>query len=130
HGNVAVPEIRLRIRAGMRVVVDGAAAEAEEMVVAALQRSELREVAEMPFADERRAVADLSQQRGQRRMFRWKTDVGNAGAKRLLEADTQPVLIAAGDQADARCRADRGIRVGLQESHAIRSKPIDVRCTH
>src|SRR5207244_8594047 len=102
HGNIAVPEIRLLTARVVRVVIDGAASEAEEVVVAALQWTELRQVAEMPFPDERRPVAGFPQQRWQRRMLRRQADIRRGVGQRLLEADTQPVLIAPCDQPDTR----------------------------
>ena len=50
-----------------------------------------------------------------------------AGAKRLLQADGQSVLITARDQRDAAGRAYRRIGVSLQELHAFRGEPVDVR---
>jgi ADP-ribosylglycohydrolase len=37
-------------------------------------------------------------------------------------------LVAAGDEREARCRTDRGVRVRLQEAHAVCSQTIDIRC--
>src|ERR1700742_107608 len=48
---------------GAMIEVIGAAAEnSEKLIVTALQRTEVRQFTEMPFADEGRAVADLLQQ--------------------------------------------------------------------
>src|SRR4051812_25980924 len=59
-------------------------------------------------------------------MRRRQTDV--PASQRLFQPERQSILVAAGDEGEARCRTDRGVRVGLQESHAVRSKTIDIRC--
>jgi hypothetical protein len=70
-----------RLRAGaqrirtMIEIVGSAAEDAEEVIVAALQWTEIRKVTEMPFADQRGAVARLLQQRRQRRMVRGQADI-------------------------------------------------------
>src|SRR5438552_18548584 len=92
-----VPQILLLIGAAVRVVVDGAAAEAVEMIVPALLRTERRQLAKVPLADERRPVTGLLQQRRNRRLLRREADDA-VGRERFLEADAVPVLIAAGDQ--------------------------------
>lgn len=48
-----------------------------EMIVAALQRTESRQRAQVPLADERRAIAGLLQQGGQGGMFRRQADIAN-----------------------------------------------------
>src|SRR5262245_35108954 len=53
-------EIAQRVRT-MIEIVGSAREDAEEMVVAAPQRTEIRQEAEMPFADQRGAVARLLQ---------------------------------------------------------------------
>ena len=50
---------------GVRTMVEivcAAAEDSEELIVAALQRTEIRQRAEMPFADQRGAIARLLQQ--------------------------------------------------------------------
>src|SRR3954453_813790 len=59
-GDIVVPEV-VSIAVLVRVVVDGAAAETIEMIVAALERTEVRQQAEMPLADKGGAVAGLLQ---------------------------------------------------------------------
>ncbi len=54
----------------MREVVHGAGERAEEFLVAAFQRAEMRREAEVPFADQRRRIARVAQQRRQRRVRR------------------------------------------------------------
>src|SRR5436190_3525450 len=63
-------------------------------------------------------------------MLRRQTDAGVARAERLFEAETQPVLIAAGDERHSRRRADRGVRVALKETDATRGYTIDVGRLH
>src|SRR5262249_61991244 len=92
--------------------IDRAAAEAEQRVVAARERPELRQEAEVPFADQRGAVAGRAQQRRQGRMLRRQPDVAIAG-ERLLEPEAQAILGAAGDQREEGWRKDRGIGVTL-----------------
>ena len=45
-------------------IVGGAAKDSKEVVIAALERAEIREEAEVPFADQRGAIACLVQERG------------------------------------------------------------------
>ena len=109
-------------------IVGSAAENAEEMVVAALDRAEVRQEAEMPLADQRGAIARLPEQRRQRGMARRQADIpGRRRIDRLLEPDRQPVLIAAGDQRRARRRADGRIGVGLGEPHPFQREAVDVR---
>ena len=124
--HVVVPEIGLLIGARVRVVVDGAAAEPVEMVVAAQKRTEFRQAAEMPFADEGRAIASFPEKRRQRWLLGRQSD-DSRGGQRLLQTDREAVLISAGDQRDAGGRADRRIGVRLQKTHAGRGETIDVR---
>jgi hypothetical protein len=109
-------------------IVGGAAQDSEEAVVAALERAEIRQEAEMPFADQRGAVACLAKQRRQRGMIGRQADVlRRYGVDRLLQADREAILVAAGDQRGARGRADRGIGVALGEAHSLKREPVDVR---
>jgi hypothetical protein len=57
-----------------------------------------------------------------------QSDRAERGAERerFLESDPQPVLVAAGDEAHARRRADGGVRVGLDEPDAARREAVDV----
>src|SRR5687768_2156989 len=63
---VAVPQV---MSSGGIVVeiIDAAAAKPPEMIIAALQRIIFGELAEVPFADERRLIAELAKERRQRR---------------------------------------------------------------
>src|SRR5262245_30514437 len=58
---VVVPEIMFTVGASMREIIDRAAAEAIEMIIAAFQRAEFGQRSEMPFTDQRRAVARFLQ---------------------------------------------------------------------
>ena len=128
HRLVVVPEIRGAGAAGVQVVVDGAAAIAVEMVIAAFQRAEIGQVAEVPLADQGGAVAGLAQQRRQGGVVRWQADaLFRAAGQRFLQPDGQAHLVAAGDDGDARGGADRGIGIGLGEAHAARGDAVDVR---
>src|SRR5581483_12260262 len=92
------------------VVVDAAGERPEMLVVAALERAEVRLEAEMPLADQRRAVALLAQPRGDRRMVgRQAHDLvaTHGAADRLLGRAAQAVLVAAGRERETRRRADR-----------------------
>src|SRR5579859_1511261 len=81
-------------------VVESATSETPEMIVAALQRTVVRQPAEVPFADQRRAVSGLFQERGQCWMLRGQSDVLRKPVARewLLESYRQPALIASSDQ--------------------------------
>src|SRR5215475_8867548 len=91
-------------------IVRGAAEYPEEMVIATLERTEIRQEAEMPFADQRCAVAGATKQRRQRRMAWGQPDVpGRARVDRLLQSDREAILVASSDQRRARRRAHGGI---------------------
>jgi hypothetical protein len=115
-------------RAGfVREVIDRAAAETIEIVVAALQRTEIGQPPQMPFADQRGLVAGLLQERRQGRMVRRQTDLArHARAQRLFEPDRQPVLVTPGNQRDAGGGADCRIGIGLGEAHALGGDAIDI----
>src|SRR5258708_3367704 len=113
---VHLSKLREVYASGGPVIVERAAAEAEEMLVSAFLRAEERQRAQVPFADQRRAVTGLAQQRRQRRMLRRQTDpLFGARRDRLLQAHRQPDLVATGDDRDARGGADRGVGVSLRE---------------
>src|SRR5258708_6912885 len=59
-------------------------------------------------------------------MFRRKTNIGVA-RQRLFQAETQPVLVAAGDQRCARGGADSRIRVSLQKTQSSVRDVVDIR---
>ena len=61
--DVVVPEFVPMVRAGMHVIVECAATEAVEMVVAAFQGAELGKNTEVPLSDEGCTVAGLPKQR-------------------------------------------------------------------
>src|SRR5258708_26955326 len=99
---VLLPQIRDVHAGGVPIIIQRAAAKAEEMVVSALVRTEERQRAKVPFADQRRAVTSLAQQRRQCRMLGWQADPPlGAGRDRLLPAHREPDLVAAGDDRDA-----------------------------
>jgi hypothetical protein len=109
-------------------VVGRAAEDAEEAVVAALERAVVRQIAEVPFADEARAVARLLEQRRKGRMARRQPDVfRRRGVDRLFEAHGKTHLIAPGDQAGACRRAVGGIGIALREPQSLERQPVDVR---
>src|SRR5690348_907368 len=61
HRRLTLVEIMLAAIAKMRVVAGIAAHDPEELVIPALQGTVARQIAEMPFADERGAVAGITQ---------------------------------------------------------------------
>ena len=80
----------------------------------------------MPLADQRGRVARVAHQRGHGRLL----DGGRPTSRlpeRLLQADRQAVLVAPGDQADARRRAHRAVGVGVREHHALGRQPVEHR---
>src|SRR5258706_142338 len=90
----------------VRKVIDGARERAEEFLVAAFERPEMRREAEMPLAGERGRVAGIAQQRRQGRMRRRQAEMRvaarRAAADRLVRAAAQAVLPAAGHEREAR----------------------------
>src|SRR5262249_38474429 len=106
----------------MREVVDATRQRAEMLVVAALQRPERRRKAEMPFADQRRAVAGSAEARGERGMAGWQADplvAAHGAADRLLRRAADAVLITTGRERKARRRADRRIGIAAREAQAL-----------
>src|SRR5258706_11424852 len=100
----------------------------EELVVAALERTELREKAHMPLADEACPVANLLDERRQRRMARGQPGVLWAlWNDRLLEAGRETILIAPRDQGRSRRRAHGRIRIALSETEPLDREAVDVR---
>jgi hypothetical protein len=109
-------------------IVRRASENAEEMVVAALERAEVRQIAEMPFADEGRAVACLLEQRRQGRVAGRQTDAfRRRWIDRFLEPHRKTHLIASGNQPRACRRATRRIRIGLRKFYSLDRDPVDVR---
>src|SRR5262252_8414986 len=81
----------------------------------------------MPLADQRAAIARLLQNRRQSRVIRRQTDLSRgARAQRLFEPDCQAILVSPGDDRDTRGGTNRGIGVGLRETHAFGSEMVDV----
>ncbi len=98
-----------------------------EIVVAALERAEIGQCAQMPFADQYGLIAGPLQDRRQGRMTRRKADLSwRTGAQRLFQTDRQPVLVTPGDQRHARRGANRGIGIRLAEAHALGRNAIDI----
>ena len=114
----------------MRVVTRKPAHDAEEFIVAALQRAVFRQKSEVPFPDQRGLIADRAQQRRQCRKAGWDPHLGLVavgGAQRLDEAQLDAVLVAPGDQRDPRVGAERRIGVGLREAHPLVGEPVERR---
>jgi hypothetical protein len=111
----------------VREVIDRTAAETIEIVVSALQRTEIGQPPQMPFADQRGLVTGLLQERRQGRMARRQTDLARRPrAQRLFEPDRQPVLVTPSDQRDSGSGADRGIGISLREAHALGGDAVDI----
>jgi hypothetical protein len=107
----------LLTRIKVRIVVHGAPAEAKEVIITALKRTEFRQSAEMPLANQTGAIARLLQQRRQGRMIRRQADI-RATCPWLLEPKPQPILVATGDQRETCRGADGRIGVTLKEAHS------------
>src|SRR5262245_12551634 len=135
YQHVFVPEIFVESSGRVVEVIDRADAESIEMVIATFERTEIRQRAEVPLADERRSVTCFSEQRRQRRMLGWEADgidaldsPGSRCSNRFFQANAKPVLIASSDERGARCRTDCGIGVALSEADAAGGDVVDVRC--
>src|SRR5262245_46448838 len=118
YKHVFVPEIFIESSCRVVEVIDRADAESIEVVIAAFERTEIRQRAEVPLADERRSVTCFSEQRRQRRMLGWEADgidaLDSPGARcsnRFFQANAKPVLIASSDERGARCRTDSRLDV-------------------
>src|SRR5207248_1380286 len=71
--DVVFPQVVATHSGFVRKVIQTPAAKTPEMIIATLERAELRQPPEMPFADQSRAISGRFQQRRQRGMFRWKS---------------------------------------------------------
>ena len=107
-------------------IVCAAAQDAEEVVVAALQWTEIRQRAEMPFADQRGAVAHLLQQRWQGGVARGRPNSAGPGAEMGSSSPTANRLIAPGDQRHACCRAVGGMEYRCVNLQSLDGQPVDV----
>src|SRR5258708_7520274 len=108
YRRLALVEVGLAAIAKMRVVAGIAAHDPEKLVIPALQRTVAWQIAEMPFADQRGAVAGIAQQRRESRVNRRYAHLRRvpiAPPQRLDEPDRQPVLVASSDQRDPRIGA-------------------------
>ena len=126
---LALEEVVLPGGVAVGEVVEAAAHRAEELPVAALQRSEVRQEAEVPLADQGRRVAGVAQQRGQRRVVRRQAQhriAAVAARDRLVVAAAQPVLEAPGHQREARGRADRRVGVPVGEAQAVGGQTVEL----
>src|ERR1044072_7573589 len=95
--------VRARRVRTMIEIVGTAADYAEEVVVAALQWTEIWQVAEMPFANQGGGIARLLQQRRQSGVAWRQADVlGTYRTNWFFEPDRQASLITASDQRRAR----------------------------
>mmetsp|Transcript_67487 Transcript_67487/g.186944 ORF Transcript_67487/g.186944 Transcript_67487/m.186944 type:complete len:527 (-) Transcript_67487:101-1681(-) len=127
--HLALEQVRGQVGADAGLVgeiVHRAAGVAKELVVAALQRTELGQGAEVPFAEQRGAVAAGLQQRGQGGVLGWQAELVAGAGNRLLQPAAQPVLVAAGDQAKARGRAHGRVGIALREADALGGQLVEV----
>src|SRR3984893_9884558 len=123
--DVLVPQIMLLTRGDVREIVHGFAAETEEVIITALERTEFWQSAQMPLADQASAVARLLQQRRESGMLGREADL-RVAKQRLGEGQVEPILVAAGDQCETRGGADGGIGVTLKEAHSSRGDAVNI----
>ena len=102
----------------VRIVVDGAHLETDELVEALGPRADLGRHAEVPLAEDCRAVAATVQKFGQGRLVRLHSQVA------LDDAG----MLAAGEQTGARRGADRRRHVVVGEAHAVCRQRVEVGC--
>src|SRR5262249_25658025 len=96
-------------------------------VVAALQGTEVRKKPEMPFANQRGAVARLLQQRWQSRMAWRQADIlRRRRIDRLFKPERKAILISSGCQGRPRRRAEGRVRVSLLEHQSFERQSVDV----
>src|ERR1039458_8250209 len=96
-----------------------------EMVISALEGAVFWQQAQMPLADQRRAIAWLLQQRRQSGSIGRQSHI--APGQRFVQPDGETVLVPTSDEGSAGCRTDCGVRISLQESHTFCSQVINVR---
>ena len=127
HRPLVLEEVGPAGAVGVLVVVDVAALEAEEEVVAVRVGAVLLLVAEMPLAEERRGVAGVLQQLRQRvagsrqSLFRGR---GDAAEGRL---DRGALLVPTGHEPGTRRAADRAVGIEVGELHPVLCQAVDVR---
>jgi hypothetical protein len=110
-------------------VVDTARQRPEMLVVSALQRAEGRREAEMPLADQGRAVPRFGETRRDCRMVGRQADhlvATHGAADRLLGRAANAVLVASRRKSETCRRADGGIGVAPRETHALGGHAVDV----
>jgi len=110
----------------VRVVVDAAREEAEPVVEPALVRARALAHAEVPLAEERGAVPKRAQRGRDRRHLPWEAARRPVPAQDRTHAGVAG--IASGEQARARRRAYRRVRVPRAQDRAGRREAVEVRC--
>ncbi len=109
----------------MGEIIDAAAADAPELVIAAQQGAKPGQPAHVPLADKAGVVTGLAQQRRHGRVRGFEAQF--AIAERFFQPHAHAVLIAPGDQADACGRTDSRVGIAMQELHALRREAIEHR---
>src|SRR5262249_16591797 len=56
-----------------------------------------------------------------------KSNISTGSGKRFFESDRQAILIAPGNQGNARRSTHCGVGIGLQEFHSLTCEAVDVR---
>lgn len=103
---------------GVGIIVEGAHLEADELIEALGLRAVIGWYAEVPLAEDCRAVAVAAKQFGQRCLLCLETDIS------LQDAG----MLAPRQQTGARWGTGRGCDVVVGETHAPRRQGVEVRC--
>jgi hypothetical protein len=125
HRLTVLEQIVIAARISVLVVVDEPALEAEEVIEPVTVGTELRLVAQVPLANESRAITVVLQQlwKGAARRSQPLVLRGARGAERILNAIS--LLVAAADEHRPRRRAvRRGVEVG--QPHPVLREAVDV----
>src|SRR5262249_40372814 len=121
---VLVP-VQLAVVFLLRVVIDVARQQADELVEAVRVGGVLLAVAQVPLAKDRRAIAGVLEQFRQGRLGLRQTGLLLAGVDGPLQADA--LLPTAGHQRRPRRRADGAVGVEVRQPRALFRQLVDVR---
>ena len=112
----------------MRVEIDEAALEAEEVVEPVLDRAEGGLPSQVPFPDQRRCISRVLHELRERAAGHGEAALvicGPLHAQRVFE--THALLVTTGDQAGARRCARGRVGVEIREADTVAREPIEIR---
>src|SRR2546421_10406745 len=130
--NLALIKIKVACHVLVREKVDRAAHDSKELFEATLNWSEVWQITQMPFADQRGLITALLEQgrnggmlRRQPESFNFVTQVCSFG-ERFFKTYARAAWITPGDERATRRCAYRRCGIGVQETDALRGEVIEV----